>query len=111
MAGAFHGIGQGKAGQAPAEEGYPHAGKVDFLDNQVARSTGTIRVRALLDNADRQFTPGLFARVQLLGSGQFQAMLIDDKAVLTDQDRNLLSAKVNTLAEDLATLRGKLGLG
>ncbi|MCO5737102.1 MULTISPECIES: efflux RND transporter periplasmic adaptor subunit [Stenotrophomonas maltophilia group] len=69
------------------EEGYPHTGKVDFLDNQVARSTGTIRVRALLDNADRQFTPGLFARVQLLGSGQFQALLIDDKAVLTDQDR------------------------
>lgn len=69
------------------EEGYPHEGKVDFLDNQVTRSTGTIRVRALLDNADRAFTPGLFARVQLLGSGQFQAMLIDDKAVLTDQDR------------------------
>ncbi|MBD3825654.1 MULTISPECIES: efflux RND transporter periplasmic adaptor subunit [Stenotrophomonas] len=69
------------------EEGYPHSGKVDFLDNQVTRSTGTIRVRALLDNADRAFTPGLFARVQLLGSGQFQAMLIDEKAVLTDQDR------------------------
>ena len=69
------------------EEGYPHEGKVDFLDNQVTRSTGTIRVRALLDNADRAFTPGLFARVQLLGSGEFQAMLIDDKAVLTDQDR------------------------
>lgn len=69
------------------EEGFPHAGNVDFLDNQVTRSTGTIRVRALLDNADRAFTPGLFARVQLLGSGEFQAMLIDDKAVLTDQDR------------------------
>jgi multidrug efflux system membrane fusion protein len=72
------------------EEGYPHEGKVDFLDNQVTRSTGTIRVRALLDNADRAFTPGLFARVQLLGSGQFQAMLIDDKAVLTDQDRKFV---------------------
>lgn len=69
------------------EQGFPHEGRVDFLDNQVTRSTGTIRVRALLDNADRQLTPGLFARVQLLGSGQFQAMLIDDKAVLTDQDR------------------------
>ena len=69
------------------EQGFPHDGKVDFLDNQVARSTGTIRVRAVLDNADREFTPGLFARVQLLGSGQFQAMLIDEKAVLTDQDR------------------------
>ncbi|MBU2049096.1 MAG: efflux RND transporter periplasmic adaptor subunit [Gammaproteobacteria bacterium] len=72
------------------EEGFPHEGKVDFLDNQVTRSTGTIRVRALLGNADRAFTPGLFARVQLLGSGQFQAMLIDDKAVLTDQDRKFV---------------------
>ncbi|MNM61739.1 Efflux pump periplasmic linker BepF [compost metagenome] len=69
------------------EEGFPHDGKVDFLDNQVARSTGTIGVRALLDNRERLFTPGLFARVRLLGSGQFQAVLIDDKAVLTDQDR------------------------
>ena len=72
------------------ETGFPHEGKVDFLDNQVTRSTGTIRVRALLDNADRAFTPGLFARVQLLGSGQFQAMLIVDKAVLTDQDRKFV---------------------
>lgn len=69
------------------EQGYPHQGKVDFLDNQVARSTGTIRVRALLDNRERLFTPGLFARVQLLGSGRFDAVLVDDKAVLTDQDR------------------------
>ncbi|WP_273960718.1 efflux RND transporter periplasmic adaptor subunit [Enterobacter kobei] len=69
------------------EEGYPHQGKVDFLDNQLAPSTGTIRMRALLDNAQRQFTPGLFARVRLPGSAEFQATLIDDKAVLTDQDR------------------------
>ncbi len=69
------------------EEGFPHTGVVDFLDNQVDPATGTIRARALLDNADRVFTPGLFARVRVLGSGEFKAMLIDDKAVLTDQDR------------------------
>ena len=69
------------------ESGFPHAGTVDFLDNQVDRGTGTIRARALLDNADRRFTPGLFARVRLPGSGQFKAALVDDKAVLTDQDR------------------------
>ena len=69
------------------EEGYPHQGKVDFLDNQLTPSTGTIRMRALLDNAQRQFTPGLFARVRLPGSAEFNATLIDDKAVLTDQDR------------------------
>ncbi|HAU5706390.1 TPA: efflux RND transporter periplasmic adaptor subunit [Citrobacter freundii] len=69
------------------EDGYPHQGKVDFLDNQLTPSTGTIRMRALLDNAQRLFTPGLFARVRLPGSEEFNAMLIDDKAVLTDQDR------------------------
>ncbi|ELV2771303.1 efflux RND transporter periplasmic adaptor subunit [Enterobacter cloacae] len=69
------------------EDGYPHQGKGDFLDNQLTPSTGTIRMRALLDNTQRQFTPGLFARVRLPGSAEFQATLIDDKAVLTDQDR------------------------
>lgn len=72
------------------EEGYPHQGKVDFLDNQLTPSTGTIRMRALLDNAQRQFTPGLFARVRLPGSAEFNATLIDDKAVLTDQDRKFV---------------------
>ena len=69
------------------EEGYPHQGKVDFLDNQLTPSTGTIRMRALLDNSQHLFTPGLFARVRLPGSAEFKATLIDDKAVLTDQDR------------------------
>jgi multidrug efflux system membrane fusion protein len=72
------------------EEGYPHAGVVDFLDNQVDPTTGTIRARAVLDNSDRVFTPGLFARVQLIGSAPEQALLIDDKAVLTDQDRKYI---------------------
>lgn len=67
------------------ETGFPHAGQMDFVDNQLNPATGTIRVRAKLDNADRQFTPGMFARVQLLGSAQRQALLIHDQAVLTDQ--------------------------
>ena len=69
------------------EEGHPHAGTVDFIDNQVDAATGTIRARAVVPNPDRVLTPGLFARVQLRGSGRFKATLIDDKAVLTDQDR------------------------
>lgn len=69
------------------DTGHPHTGTVDFIDNQVDPRTGTIRARAVLDNKARVFTPGLFARVQLEGSGQFKAMLIDDKAVMTDQDR------------------------
>lgn len=69
------------------EQGYPHVGTLDFTDNQVDSNTGTIRARAVVPNPDRVFTPGLFARVQIEGSAQFKAMLIDDKAVLTDQDR------------------------
>jgi multidrug efflux system membrane fusion protein len=69
------------------ETDFPHAGTVDFVDNQVDPNTGTIRARAVLPNPDRKLTPGLFARVQLQGSDDLQALLIDDKAVLTDQDR------------------------
>ena len=66
------------------EDGTPHQGLVDFTDNQFNAGTGTIRMRALLDNRDRRFTPGLFARVQMPGSAEFNAMLIDDIAVMTD---------------------------
>jgi multidrug efflux system membrane fusion protein len=95
------------------EEGFPHAGVVDFLDNQVDPATGTIRARALLDNADRAFTPGLFARVRVLGSGKFDAMLVDDKAVLTDQDRKyvyVIDAKHQAQRRDVTLGRTADGL-
>lgn len=69
------------------ESGYPHTGTVDFVDNRIDNATGTIHARAVLPNPDRLLTPGLFARVQLEGSAEVDALLIDDKAVLTDQDR------------------------
>jgi multidrug efflux system membrane fusion protein len=69
------------------ESGFPHPGTVDFVDNQVDPRTGTIRARAVVPNADRTLTPGLFARVQLAGGDRQAALLIDEKAVLTDQDR------------------------
>ncbi|MCD9007157.1 efflux RND transporter periplasmic adaptor subunit [Luteimonas sp. XNQY3] len=72
------------------ETGYPHAGTVDFLDNQIDPATGTVRARAVLPNPDRRFTPGLFARVQLEGAAARPAILIDDKAVITDQDRKFV---------------------
>jgi RND family efflux transporter MFP subunit len=68
------------------EQGTPHEGKVVFVDNALDAQTGTIRVRALLDNRERRFTPGLFARVKLVGSGQYQATLINDSAIGTDQN-------------------------
>jgi RND family efflux transporter MFP subunit len=67
------------------EAGYPHPGVMVFLDNEVDPQTGTIRTRAKLDNHDRAFTPGLFARVRLLGDKKYDALLINDSAVGTDQ--------------------------
>ena len=69
------------------EEGFPHRGEMDFVDNALNPETGTIRARAVLPNPDGVFTPGLFARVRLLGESQKNAMLIHEQAVLTDQDR------------------------
>jgi RND family efflux transporter MFP subunit len=69
------------------EDGFPHSGKVDFVDNQLNSQTGTIRARAVLDNKDGRFTPGLFARVQLLAGGEYSAILIEDRAVNTDQSQ------------------------
>jgi multidrug efflux system membrane fusion protein len=69
------------------EKEFPHAGTVDFIDNKVNPTTGTIQARATLSNADRTFTPGLYARVQYAGGSEIQAILIKDRSVLTDQDR------------------------
>jgi len=66
------------------EEGYPHAGKIDFVDNQVRAGAGTIRLRAVFPNADGAYTPGLFARVELRSGNSQPRALIDDKAVGTD---------------------------
>ena len=69
------------------EDEFAHLGMVDFQDNQVDSATGSIRMRAKLRNRDRVFTPGLYARVQVSSGSDVEAILIDDKAVLTDQDR------------------------
>jgi multidrug efflux system membrane fusion protein len=72
------------------EEGFPHEGRMVFVDNAVDPATGTIFARAELPNPDGVFTPGLFARVQLLGSGEREALLIHPQAVLADQDRRFV---------------------
>jgi multidrug efflux system membrane fusion protein len=72
------------------ETGFPHEGKMVFVDNALDPGTGTIRARAELANPDGAFTPGLFARVRLLGSGAREALLIHPQAVLNDQDRKFV---------------------
>lgn len=89
------------------EEGYPHRGEMDFVDNAVNPDTGTIRGRAIVPNPDGVFTPGLFARVRLLGASQVAALLIHEQAVLTDQDRRY----VYVIGEGNTALRKDVTLG
>jgi len=94
---ARRGDGSGKQQAANAvkmglanEAGFPHDGTIAFVDNQVDPRTGTIRARAAFDNKDGFLTPGLFARVKLLGHNTFNAVLVDDRAVGTDQSQKFV---------------------
>lgn len=69
------------------ESEYLHEGQMDFVDNAIDTSTGTIEGRALVPNPDAIMYPGLFGRARLLGSGEYQALLLPDTAIGTDQSR------------------------
>lgn len=90
-----------------SDDDFPFRGTMDFVDNAVDPSTGTIRGRAILDNPDGLLIPGLFTRVRLLGSGEYDALLIHDMAVLTDQDRKY----VYVVGDDNTAQRRDVELG
>jgi multidrug efflux system membrane fusion protein len=71
----------------PGETGYPHTAKIDFVDNRIDPRTGTLKVRAVVDNHDGRLSHGLFARVRLPESELHQALMVADRAVATDQDK------------------------
>jgi len=89
------------------DSGYPYRGHIVFIDNALNSATGTIRARALLANPDGVFTPGLFARVRLLGASRENALLVHEQALLTDQDRRY----VYVVAEGNLSERRDLQLG
>ena len=72
------------------EKGFPHEGRMDFVDNQLDRGTGTIVARAVMPNTDLMLAPGLFARIQLPGSGRYRAILVSDEAVSSDQSQKFV---------------------
>jgi membrane fusion protein, multidrug efflux system len=88
--GGVHGTGHPIRMALANEEGFPHEGKLDFLDNRVDPATGTIQGRAVFDNRDGALTPGLFVRLRLAGSGTYRAVLIQDRAVGTDLDKKFV---------------------
>jgi RND family efflux transporter MFP subunit len=72
------------------ETDFSHAARMDFVDNVIDRATGTIRGRAQLSNADGLFTPGMFARVQVPASAPYQALMIPDAAIGSEQARKFV---------------------
>ena len=96
------------------EHDYHHVGVVDFVDNAVDKQTGTIRVRAVFNNEDNSLLPGLFARLRTAGSGAYEGLLVDDKAIGTDlnnkfvlvvSDDGTLDYRGVTLGEKIQGLR------
>jgi RND family efflux transporter MFP subunit len=82
------------------EKDFVHKGRMDFVDNVIDRSSGTIRGRAQFTNSDALFTPGMFARIRVPGSQPYQAVLIPDAAIGTDQGRKFaLVVKDDNTAE------------
>lgn len=88
------------------EDSFEHHGYLTFVDNQLDQSTGTMRGRATLTNPDGIFAPGMFGRLQLLGSGEYEALLISDTAVQTDQAEKFVwvATADNTAERRLVTL-------
>ncbi len=102
------------------EAGFPHRGHMDFVDNRIDPNTGTMRGRAIFPNGDSGLTPGLFAKLRLPGSGRYEAVLIPDSAVGSDQsekyvyvinDEQLVERKLielGPLSEGLRIIRSGL---
>ena len=89
------------------EKEFSHKGRMDFVDNVIDRSSGTIRGRAQFANSDSLFTPGMFARVQVPGSPPYEALLVPDHTIGTDQGRKF----VLTVNADNAAVSKYLTLG
>lgn len=89
------------------EAGYPHKGHMDFLDNRLDHNTATMRGRAIFTNEDRILTPGMFAKVRLPGSGQYEAVMVPDSAIGSDQSVRY----VYVVGEDQKVIRRDITLG
>jgi RND family efflux transporter MFP subunit len=96
------------------EENFAHDGHMDFIDNQISQTSGTIRGRAVFDNPKALFTPGMFGRIQVPSSEPYEALLVPDVALGTEQARkfvmvvdgeNVARQKYVTLGQTIDGLR------
>ena len=72
------------------EQGFPHEGEVDFIDNRLNPQTGAVRMRATFDNAGSRFTPGLSARLRMESATAYDAVLVPERAIGTDQTKKFV---------------------
>ena len=70
--------------QLSDEKNFPHKGEIDFVDNQLDPTSNTMEIRGRFENADRFFTPGMFARVRVPSGGLQQALLVPEEAIVSD---------------------------
>lgn len=96
------------------DKGFPHTGKLDFTDNRLDAATSTLRLRAILDNRNGLFSPGMFGRARITGSAPYRAVMLPDSAIGTDQaskfvsvvdDNGVVSRKVVTLGPIVQGMR------
>ncbi len=105
------------------EQGYPHEGRLDFVDNRLNPQTGAIRLRASFDNGNGQFTPGLAARLLLVDPTSYTATLVPERAIGTDQTKKFVyvvgadgqaqqrDVKLGTLQGGMRVVRGAVKPG
>jgi RND family efflux transporter MFP subunit len=91
----------------PDEKGWPTGGTVDFVDNRLDVATGTMRARAVVDNKAGVYSAGMFARVRVQGTEPYDAVMIPDESVGTDQTNKYAL----TVAEDGTVVRKAITLG
>ncbi len=72
------------------EKEFTHKGRMDFVDNEVDRATGSIQGRAVFDNPNDILLPGLFGRLRIAGSGEYEALLIPEEAIATNQNQKIV---------------------
>jgi len=105
------------------ESGYNHYGNIDFVDNQLNISTGTIRLRAAFNNPKGDFTPGMFVRLKMRVGAAYESILVDEKAIGTDLNHKFVlvlgennvveyrSVELGPKVEGLRSIRSGLSLG
>jgi RND family efflux transporter MFP subunit len=105
------------------EQGFPHEGRLDFVDNRLNAQTGAIRLRASFDNARGEFTPGLAAKLRMDDATSYSAVLVPDRAIGTDQTKKFVyvvgadgqaqfrEVKLGALTDGMRVVRGNLKAG